>query len=440
LNSISFHILFWNVYNYQSPITLTEVKIIVERVVITGMGVLTPIGNNKKEFWESLSVGKNGVVRITHFDPKPLRSQIAGEVKDFHPEDFLEVKEAKKLPKFIQYVLASAQMAQADAQMNLSKVDLCRAGVIIGSGIGGIAVIEENHATMLARGPRRISPYLVPHEIINMASGKVSIHLGLKGPSSAIATACATSNHCIGDSYRIIQRGEADIMFAGGTEAPITLFTVGAFCAMRGALSTRNSEPEKASRPFDKDRDGFVMAEGAGVIVLESLSHALNRNVPIYAEIIGYGMSSDAYDMVHPAENGDGAMRSMLAAIKSAGISPDEVDYINAHGTSTPAGDLSETLAIKKVFGDKAYSIPVSSTKSMTGHPLGAAGAIELAASILTMQKSYIPPTINLDTPDPECDLDFVPNEGRHNEVNIFISNAFGFGGHNTTLVIKKYE
>ena len=272
-----------------------------------------------------------------------------------------------------------------------------------------------------------------------MASGQVSIHLGLKGPSSAIATACASSNHTIGDSYRIIQRGEADIMFAGGTEAPITIFTVGSFCAMRGALSTRNSEPKKASRPFDKDRDGFVMAEGAGIVVLESLSYALKRNAPIYAEIIGYGMSSDAYDMVHPSADGEGAARAMLAALKSAAISPDEVGYINAHGTSTPAGDLAETLAIKKIFGDNAYSIPVSSTKSMTGHPLGAAGAIELAASILSMQNSYIPPTINLDNPDPECDLDYVPNEGRHAEINIAISNAFGFGGHNTTLVIKKY-
>jgi len=417
-----------------------EGKITVERVVITGMGVVTPIGNNKEEYWQSLSLGKSGVVRITHFDPEPLRSQIAGEVKNFQPENFMEPKEAKQLPNFLKYVLASAKMAQTDAQMDLSKVDLCRAGVIIGSGIGGIAFMEENHAIMIARGPRRISPHVVPYEIINMASGQVSIHLGLKGPSSAIATACATSNHAIGDSYRIIQRREADIMLAGGTEAPITLFTVGCFCAMRGALSTRNSEPEKASRPFDKDRDGFVMAEGSGVVVLESLSHALKRNAPIYAEIVGYGMSSDAYDMVHPSADGDGAARSMLAALKSAKISPDEVDYINAHGTSTPAGDLSETLAIKKVFGDNAYSIPISSTKSMTGHLLGAAGAIELAASILTMQNSYIPPTINLDAPDPECDLDYVPNEGRHAEVNVFVSNAFGFGGHNTTLVIKKYS
>jgi len=421
------------------PLSLMEVKIILERVVITGIGVLTPIGNNKEEFWKSLSLGKSGVVRITHFDPKLLRSQIAGEVKGFQPENFLEAKDAKKLPNFLKYALASAMMAQTDAQLDLSKIDLCRAGVIIGSGIGGIAVIEKNHEVMLTSGPRRISPYVVPHEIINMASGQVSIYLGLKGPSSAIATACATSNHTIGDSYRIIQRGEADIMFAGGTEAPITLFTVGSFCAMRGALSTRNSEPQKASRPFDKDRDGFVMAEGASIVVLESLSYALKRNAPIHAEIIGYGMSSDAYDMVHPSADGDGAARAMLAALKSAGISPNEVDYINAHGTSTPAGDLAETLAIKKIFGDNAYFIPVSSTKSMTGHSLGAAGAIELAASILSMQNSYIPPTINLDNPDPECDLDYVPNEGRHAEINIAISNAFGFGGHNTTLVIKKY-
>ena len=412
----------------------------MERVVITGIGVLTPVGNNKESFWESLSLGKSGIVRITHFDPKPLRSQIAGEVKDFQPEQFLEPKEAKKLPAFIKYVLASAKMAQADAEIDLAKIDLCRVGVIVGSGIGGIAVIEENHETLLTRGPRWVSPHFVPYEIINMASGQISIHLGLKGPSSAIATACATSNHAIGDSYRIIQRGEADIMLAGGTEAPLTLLTVAAFCAMRGALSTRNDEPQKASRPFDKGRDGFVMAEGAGVVVLESLSHALKRDVPIYAELIGYGMSSDAYDMVHPSADGDGAARAMLAALRSAKIQPDEVNYINAHGTSTPAGDLSETLAIKKIFGDKAYSIPVSSTKSMTGHLLGAAGAVELAASILAMQNSYIPPTINLDNPDPECDLDYVPHEGRHAEINVAISNAFGFGGHNTTLVIKKYS
>ena len=416
-----------------------EVKIHVERVVITGIGVLTPVGTNKDEFWQSLATGTSGIGRITHFDPSELRSQIGGEVKNFHPEHFLPPKEARHLPLFIKYALACAKMARADANLDLPNIDLCRAGVIVGSGIGGIAIIEENHEILLTRGPRYVSPHFVPYEIINMASGQISIHLGLKGPNSAVVTACASSNHAIGGSYRIIQRGEADVMFAGGTEAPLTLLTVAAFCAIRAALSSRNDEPQRASRPFDKNRDGFIMSEGAGVLVLESLSHALQRDAHIYAEIIGYGMSGDAHNMVQPAENGEGAARSMLAALHSAHIAPDEVDYINAHGTSTTAGDIAETRAIKQVFGDYVYDLPVSSTKSMTGHLLGAAGAIELAACLLAMQHSYILPTINYETPDPECDLDYVPNTGRHAEINMAMSNAFGFGGHNTTLIIKKY-
>lgn len=411
----------------------------MERVVITGIGVLTPVGNNKDEFWRSLATGASGIGRITHFDPSELRSQIGGEVRDFHPEHFLPPKEARHLPLFIKYALACAKMARADANLDLPNIDLCRAGVIIGSGIGGIAVIEENHEILLTRGPRRVSPHFVPYNIINMASGQISIHLGLKGPNSAVVTACASSNHAIGDSYRIIRRGEADVMFAGGTEAPLTLLTVAAFCAIRAALSSRNDEPQRASRPFDKNRDGFIMSEGAGVLVLESLSHALQRDAHIYAEIIGYGMSGDAHNMVQPPENGEGAARSMLAALHSAHIAPDEVDYINAHGTSTTAGDIAETRAIKQAFGDYAYDLPVSSTKSMTGHLLGAAGAIELAACLLAMQHDYILPTINYETPDPECDLDYVPNTGRHAEINMAMSNAFGFGGHNTTLIIKKY-
>lgn len=402
------------------------------------MGVVTPVGNNKDEFWQSISSGKSGISRITHFDASEMRSQIAGKVKGFQPEDFLSGKEARKLPLFIQYTIASAKMALEHSSLCLSEVDLCRAGVIIGSGIGGIAVIEENHEILLTRGPRRVSPFFVPFEIINMASGQLSIIFGLKGPSSAVTTACATSNNAIGDSFRIIQRGDADIMFAGGTEAPLTPLTVAAFCSMR-ALSTRNDEPERASRPFDKNRDGFVMSEGAGVVILESLEHAKKRHAKIHAEIIGYGMSSDAYDMVHPDKEGDGAARAMLAAIKDAKISPDEVDYINAHGTSTLVGDISETLAIKKTFGDRASSIPISSTKSMTGHLLGAAGAIEMVATVSAMANNFIPPTINYEVPDPECDLDYVPNEGYSAHINVAISNAFGFGGHNTTLIVKKY-
>jgi len=408
----------------------------VERVVITGMGVVTPVGNNKDEFWKSISSGKSGISRITHFDASDMRSQIAGKVKGFQPEDFLNRKEARRLPQFIQYAIACAKMALEDSSLCLSDVDLCRAGVIIGSGIGGIAVIEENHKILLSQGPRRVSPFLIPFEIINMASGQLSIIFGLKGPNSAVATACATSNNAIGDSFKIIQRGDADIMFAGGTEACLTPLTVAGFCSMR-ALSTRNDEPEKASRPFDKNRDGFVMGEGAGVVILESLKHAKKRNAKIYAEIIGYGMSSDAYDMVHPDKEGDGAARAMLAAIKDAKISLNEVDYINAHGTSTPVGDVSETLAIKQVFGDRAHSIPVSSTKSMMGHLMGAAGAVEMVASVLALENNFIPPTINYEVSDPECDLDYVPNKGRPAQINVALSNAFGFGGHNTTLIVQ---
>jgi len=402
------------------------------------MGVVTPVGNNKNEFWKSISSGKSGICKITHFDASNLRSQIAGKVKDFQPQDFLSRKEARRFPLFIQYAIASAKMSLEDASLSLSTVDLCRAGVIIGSGIGGIAVIEENHAILLSRGPKWVSPFFVPFEIINMAAGQISIILGLKGPNSAVTTACATSNNAIGDSFKIIQRGDADIMFAGGTEAPLTPLTIAAFCSMR-ALSTRNDEPQKASRPFDKNRDGFVMSEGAGVVILESLKHAQKRNARIYAEIVGYGMSSDAYDMVQPDKDGDGASRAMLAAINDAKISTDEVDYINAHGTSTLVGDVSETLAIKKTFGKRAYSIPVSSTKSMTGHLLGAAGAAEMVASVLAIENNFIPPTINYEVVDPNCDLDYVPNEGRPAQINVALSNAFGFGGHNTTLIVRKY-
>ncbi|MBI1930872.1 beta-ketoacyl-ACP synthase II [Candidatus Poribacteria bacterium] len=403
------------------------------------MGVISPVGNSKSEFWESIAAGKNGIDRVTHFDPQGYRSQMGGEVKGFAPEQFLPRKAAARFPLFIQYALVSAIMARQDAGLDLSKVDPYRVGVGIGSGIGGISVLEENARILMERGPSRVSPFFVPYEIINMAAGQVSIHLKLKGPNFASVSACATANNAIGESFRLIQHGEVDVMFTGGTEAAITPLSYAGFCAMR-AMSSRNDDPHHASRPFDKDRDGFVMGEGAGVLVLESLSHALKRNTYIYGEIVGYGMSSDAYDMVHPDENGEGAAKAMEFALRDAKISPEEVDYINAHGTSTPAGDVAENIAIKKLFASHAYRLAVSSTKSMTGHLLGAAGAIELIACVCAIEKGYIPPTINYETPDPECDLDYVPNQGRPAEVRVALSNAFGFGGHNTSIVVRRYE
>lgn len=410
----------------------------MERVVITGVGTITPLGNKKEEYWQALIEGRSGIGKINLFDTNDFPCQIAGEVKKFEPKMFFSAKEAKRMSTFIQYALAAAMMAKDDAKLDLSQIDLYRSGVSVGSGIGGIGVIEEQHSVLQSKGPRRVSPYFIVSEIINMSSGQISIHLGLKGPSVSSVTACATSNNAIGDAFRIIQRGDADVMLAGGTEAAITPLSVAGFCVIK-ALSTRNDEPEKASRPFDRERDGFVMGEGAGVMVLESLSHALKRNAKIYAEIVGYGLSSDAYHMTASSPDGEGAAKAMYLALKDAGTQPEEVDYINAHGTSTPLGDLSETLAIKRIFGDHAYKIPISSTKSMTGHLLGAAGAIELAACVLAIEKQIIAPTINQEFPDPQCDLDYVPNKSRYAEVNVALSNAFGFGGHNTTLIIRKF-
>lgn len=410
----------------------------MKRVVITGMGVISPVGSSIPEFWESIASGKSGIGRVTYFDPTDFRTQVAGEVKGFEPEAFLPPKAVSRLPLFIQYALVASIMAQQDSGLDLSQVNPYRAGVGVGSGIGGLSVIEENHRILLERGPKRVSPFFVPHEIINMAAGQVSIHLNLKGPNFASVTACATANNAIGESYRIIQRGDADVMFTGGTEAAITPLSFAGFCSMR-AMSTRNDELQRACRPFDKDRDGFVMGEGAGILVLESLSHALKRNASIYAEIVGYGMSSDACDMVHPSEGGEGAAKAMQFALQDSQIDSESVDYINAHGTSTPAGDVAETLAIKTLFGTHANQLAVSSTKSMTGHLLGAAGAIELIASVCAIENGYIPPTINYETPDPECDLDYVPNHGRTAEIKVAISNAFGFGGHNTSIAIQKY-
>ena len=410
----------------------------MKRVVITGMGLISPVGSSKSEFWESIAAGKSGIDRVTYFDPTDFRTQVAGEVKGFAPETFLPRKAVTRLPLFIQYALVASIIAHQDSRLDLAQIDPYRAGVGVGSGIGGLSVIEENHRLLLERGPKRVSPFFVPYEIINMAAGQVSIHLKLKGPNFASVTACATANNAIGESFRIIQRGDADVMFTGGTEAAVTPLSFAGFCSMR-AMTTRNDELQRACRPFDKNRDGFVMGEGAGILVLESLSHALKRNTYIYAEVVGFGMSSDACDMVHPAEGGEGAAKAMQFALQDAQIDPDSVDYINAHGTSTPAGDVAETIAIKTVFGAHANQLAVSSTKSMTGHLLGAAGAIELIASVCAIENSYIPPTINYETPDPDCDLDYVPNHGRPADIEVAISNAFGFGGHNTSIAIRKY-
>jgi 3-oxoacyl-[acyl-carrier-protein] synthase II len=413
----------------------------MRRVVITGLGAITPIGNGKDVFWQSLCEGKNGIGKISRFDVTDFSTQIAAEVNDFDPTPFLTKKDVIKMKtaRFIQFAIASALMAKDDAKLDLSKDDPNSVGAVVGSGIGGISVIEEQHKILLEKGPKRVSPHFVTLEIANMAPGQIAIYLGIKGPNSCLVTACASSNHSIGNAFRIIQRGDAEVMFAGGSEAAITPLCFAGFCAMK-ALSTRNDDPEHASRPFDRDRDGFVMGEGAGIVVLESLEHALERGANIYAEMIGYGMSCDAYQTTAPLPDGSGAAKSMLQALKDAGISPEEVDYINAHSPSTPLGDKGEVIAIKSVFQEDVKSLPVSSTKSMTGHLLGAAGAVEFIASTLSIHENVIPPTINYENLDPECDIDCVPNEMRKSEINIAITNAFGFGGHNATLVIKKYN
>lgn len=413
------------------------------RVVVTGLGVVSPIGSTIEEFWKSLLEGKSGVRRLSGFDPTYFTSKIAAEVKEFDPAPYLSPKEIKRMDRFTQFAVVAAKTAIADSKMDLDKMDRNRVGVFVGSGIGGLNTIEKEHAQFLSigpeKGPDRISPFLIPMLIVNMAAGQVSITLGLKGPNSAIATACATGNHAIGDAFRIIQRDEADVMVSGGTEAAVTPMGFGGFCALK-ALSTRNDEPERASRPFDKNRDGFVMGEGAGIVVLEELEHARKRNAHIYCELIGYGMSADAYHMTAPDPKGDGAIRCLTASIKDAGVSPADVDYINAHGTSTLYNDKIETIAIKKVFGTHAKKLAVSSTKSVMGHLLGAAGGVELVVCALTIKEGIIPPTINYETPDPDCDLDYVPNKPRASKVKVCMSNALGFGGHNATLVVRKFS
>lgn len=408
------------------------------RVVVTGVGAVTPIGHTVDEFWESALAGRNGIARITRFDPGPFSSQIAGEVKDFDPTPQIGKKEIRRMDRFVQYAYVATMEAVKQAQFDTSKVDTNRVAVIIGSGIGGVETWEDQHMRLIDRGPDRISPFFIPMMIADMAAGKISILLGVRGPNYATVSACASGAHAIGQAYRSVQYGESDMAIAGGAEAPITPLSLGGFCVMR-ALSTRNDEPEKASRPFDRDRDGFVIAEGAGIVVLEELTCAKERGAPILAEIVGYGLSADAYHVTAPAPDGVGAALAMRTAFGD-GVQLEEVDYINAHGTSTELNDKYETAAIKNVFGKRAYSIPISATKSMTGHLLGAGGAVELIASIMTIRTSRIHPTLNLENPDPDCDLDYVPADGRRQEVTCVLSNSFGFGGHNVSLAVRKYE
>ena len=409
------------------------------RVVVTGMGMVSPLGTGVEKTWQSLIQGKSGVARITKFDPTGFDTQIAAEVKDFLPENFMEKKDLRRMDVFIQYAVASAAMALEDSQLKITPANADRVGVVVGAGLGGLTTIENFHKVLLEKGPSRISPFFIPMLIVNEAPGQISIRFGAKGPNTSVVTACATGNHNIGDAWRIIQRGDADAVIAGGVEATITPLAVSGFNSMK-ALSTRNEEPEKASRPFDKDRDGFVIGEGCGIIILEELQQALDRGARIYAEIIGYGLTGDAYHITAPAPDGEGAARCMTMALKSAGIEPREVDYINAHGTSTDYNDLYETIAIKTVFKEHARKLAISSTKSMIGHLLGGAGGVEAIFTILTIYRGIIPPTINYQTPDPGCDLDYVPNVARKAGVRVALSNSFGFGGTNAVLIFKKFE
>jgi len=410
-----------------------------KRVVVTGVGLVTPLGIGVKTTWENLLNGKSGIEKITSFDASAFPTQIAGEVKGFNPEDFIEPKEVKKMDRFIHFALAATTMALDDSGLKITDKNAERVGVIVGSGMGGLHAIEHYHSIYLEKGPKRITPFFVPMLSINLASGQISIKFNVKGPNSAVATACATGSHSIGDAFRIIQRGEADAMIAGGTEAVITPMGVGGFNAMK-ALSTRNDEPEKASRPFDVNRDGFVIGEGAGIIILESLQSALDRGAKIYAELVGYGMTADAYHITSPSPGGEGAARCMAATLKDGRGDASKVNYINAHGTSTKSGDEIESQAIKTVFGEHAYKVAISSTKSMMGHLLGAAGGVEAVISVLSIYNDMAPPTINLDNPDPECDLDFIPHKAREMMINYALSNSFGFGGTNACLLFKKLE
>lgn len=408
------------------------------RVVITGMGVVSPNGNELNTFWDNIINGRSGIKAVDRFDTSQLPARIAGLVKDFEPEQYIDKKEIRRMDRSTHFAMAAAQMAIEDAGLEPEKEDRERIGVVFGSGIGGIETLENQILVMAAKGPGKVSPFLVPMMIPNISASQIAIRYGFKGPNITTVTACASATNAIGEAVRVIQRGDADVVITGGTEAPICPISMAAFCAMR-ALSTRNEEPEKASRPFDAERDGFVMGEGAGVLVVEALEHAQARGARIYAEIAGYGVTCDAYHITAPDPVGTGAAKAMELAIADAGLKPEDVDYINAHGTSTPLGDRGETLAIKRVFGEHASRLAVSSTKSMTGHLLGAAGGIETIITALTVYHDVIPPTINLDNPDPECDLDYVPHQARRQEVRVALNNSFGFGGHNAVLLLKKF-
>ncbi len=409
------------------------------RVVVTGVGLVSSLGVGSRATWDGVCAGRSGIGTITRFDASAFAARIAGEVKGFDPLDFIGRKDVKKMDVFIQYAIAASEFALCDAGLKTGRPLGPEAGVYIASGIGGFSTIEREHRALLASGPRKISPFFIPSAIINLAAGQVSIRFGAQGPNSATCTACSASAHAIGDAFEIVRRGAAEVMIAGGSEAAITPMGVGGFAAMR-ALSTRNDEPERASRPFDKDRDGFIIGEGAGVVVLEALDRARRRDAPVYAEVVGYGMSADAYHMTAPAEDAGGAVRVMQAALDDAGVEPSAVDYVNAHGTSTQYNDKLETLAIKKCFGAHARSLAISSTKSMTGHLLGAAGGLEAGIAVLAVRDQLLPPTINLDCPDPDCDLDYVPNRKRAAPVTYALSNSFGFGGTNASLLFRRYE
>jgi len=410
-----------------------------KRVVVTGLGAITPIGNTLAEYWEGLLSGRNGIGPITLFDPSRHDCRIAGEVKGFSPHDYMDRKEAKRMDRFAQFAVSASKQALADAQFVINELNAEQVGVIIGTGVGGLKVLEDQQEVYLTRGPDRCSPFMIPMMIANMAAGLTAIHTGAKGPNSCTVTACAAGAHAVGDAFRLIQRGYAQAMICGGSEAAVTPLSVAGFSAAR-ALSTRNDDPVHACRPFSRDRDGFVMGEGSGILLLEELEHALSRGARIYAEIVGYGMTCDAYHMTSPVPSGEGATRAMQLALKDAGLIPEQVSYINAHGTSTQVNDATETGAIKNALGEYAYKVAISSTKSMTGHLLGGSGGIEAVASVMAVANDKIPPTMNLTNPDPTCDLDYVPNHSRNQKLEVVLSNSFGFGGHNVTLAFKKYR
>ena len=409
------------------------------RVVVTGLGMVTPLGTGVQNNWEAVCSGRSGIGRITKFDVSDFSSQIAGEVTGFKSEDFMDKQQVRRFDIFVHYAVASARMAMEDSGLKIDSTNGHRVGCITGSGLGGLTMLEYYHKVLLEKGPKRISPFFIPGMIANMAPGQIAIEFGAKGPNLSVETACAASSHAVGESFKLIREGIADAMFTGGSEAVVTPLALGGFCSMR-ALSTRNDEPERASRPFDLDRDGFVMGEGSGILLLEEMNNALERNANIYAEVIGYGMSSDAYHVSAPEPDGEGAISCMSMAIHDAGMKPEDIDYINAHGTSTKLNDLSENKAIKDVFGEHAYKLAISSTKSMTGHLLGGAGGVEAIYTVLAIKHGLVPPTINYETPDPDCDLDYVPNVARASKIRAAMSNSFGFGGTNASLIFKAFE